>query len=402
MAGNSDSLHSYDSSPGWPPGGGYYDTTNGLGRSNSGRRPSNSEELEATTALLSAIEGTRDNIEGCRETYQHVVELLDELQRAREVAAREISRQKEQLEKERREVEGEKKKLEAAIDLQELESDGAGDETGGVGPSGKFAAMVRVQVGSSKEFKTSVRSLKRHPRSLLAKLLEKAPEGRSRVEKIFIDRDETHFPLILNYLRYEDPMNELWLDHLNLRSLHEIEIEARYYRLPGLLTMVLWKRIEKTSQSVTFEKILQSQHEGRYLYAKSNYTEQQSHDESKQPSTSAADGAANGGHSEQQQHEQDQEKPSTSSVYATTADYTYKFYNMKRICFDSVCFGYCMTFDTCVLQGAVFKRCSFEGRVRFKNCDLMNMSFQQCKGLPNSFNDFCNQFCEDCRVNEQE
>lgn len=56
----------------------------------------------------------------------------------------------------------------------------------------------------------------------------------------FLDRDPSHFKLVLNYMR-----NNICLTKYNLpkdrRYLEEILLEARYYRLDGLATLVSYR-----------------------------------------------------------------------------------------------------------------------------------------------------------------
>ena len=93
-----------------------------------------------------------------------------------------------------------------------------------------FPSIVRLNVGG-KRFTTSLQTLTRDPNSMLAAMFS----GRHKVEttddgSFFIDRDGTYFLFILNYLRD----GELVLPE-SPKFLKELEAEARFYQLQGVL-----------------------------------------------------------------------------------------------------------------------------------------------------------------------
>ncbi len=95
---------------------------------------------------------------------------------------------------------------------------------------------VTLDVGG-RLFKTSLDTLRMREESMLARMFS----GQFLIEEkvpTFIDRDGTHFPFILNFLR--DGRVDLPVDDLTKRQLVQ---EARFYSLPKLerqLTRGLW------------------------------------------------------------------------------------------------------------------------------------------------------------------
>ena len=90
-------------------------------------------------------------------------------------------------------------------------------------------------------FETSILTLRKDPNSLLAKLFTKESSFITH-GSIFIDRDASHFKVILNYLRYDREINSALLPR-ERRHLLELKKECEYYRLPGLRDIVI-KRME--------------------------------------------------------------------------------------------------------------------------------------------------------------
>jgi len=99
-----------------------------------------------------------------------------------------------------------------------------------------FTIKVTLDVGG-RLFKTSLETLRMREESMLARMFS----GQFLIEEkvpTFIDRDGTHFPFILNFLR--DGRVDLPVDDLTKRQLVQ---EARFYSLPKLerqLTRGLW------------------------------------------------------------------------------------------------------------------------------------------------------------------
>lgn len=95
---------------------------------------------------------------------------------------------------------------------------------------------VILNVGGAR-FETSRLTLRKDPESLLARLFTTessvVPQGNS----IFIDRDPSHFKVILNYLRYDLNINAAVLPR-ERKYLIELKQECEYYRVKGLLKIV--------------------------------------------------------------------------------------------------------------------------------------------------------------------
>ena len=90
--------------------------------------------------------------------------------------------------------------------------------------------VVKLNVGGI-PFTTTVKTLRKDPNSMLAALFSGTLEIKpSEDGSFFIDRDGTYFRHILNYLRD----GELILPG-RAKFLKELEAEARFYRLQGIL-----------------------------------------------------------------------------------------------------------------------------------------------------------------------
>ena len=88
---------------------------------------------------------------------------------------------------------------------------------------------VLLNVGGFK-FETSRHTLRKDPKSLLARL----PPGNS----VFLDRDGSHFRLILNYLRDDCQMGSPAVLPRERKYLLELKTECKYYNVKGLERIV--------------------------------------------------------------------------------------------------------------------------------------------------------------------
>ena len=105
---------------------------------------------------------------------------------------------------------------------------------------------ITLDIGGYK-FSTSLHTLRAEPESMLGAVFS----GRYSITKqddgrVFIDRDGTHFRIILNYLRGSITSSELLPDNKLLLS--ELLTEVNYYQLKGLEKII--KSKEKESPKV--------------------------------------------------------------------------------------------------------------------------------------------------------
>ena len=114
---------------------------------------------------------------------------------------------------------------------------------------GGIPTIVKLNVGGQ-YFTTSRQTLRSDPKSMLAAMFS----GRHKLEttgdgSFFIDRDGTHFRYILNYLRND----ELILPE-GATFLKELEAEAKFYQLQGILNALKSKEPFEESVILTNEE----------------------------------------------------------------------------------------------------------------------------------------------------
>ena len=108
-----------------------------------------------------------------------------------------------------------------------------------------FPSIIELNVGGHR-FTTTLRTLTKDPDSMLAAMFS----GRHEIERckdgaFFIDRDGTHFRFILNYLRN----GELILPD-GATFLKELEVEAKFYLIQGILDELMPKALQNFEESV--------------------------------------------------------------------------------------------------------------------------------------------------------
>ncbi|KAJ3436069.1 potassium channel tetramerization domain-containing [Anaeramoeba flamelloides] len=114
--------------------------------------------------------------------------------------------------------------------------------------------MVHLNVGGT-EFVTSRSTLTSVPDCFFSKLVKQ--EFTVNDIHIFIDRDPTHFRIILNYLRghklkkFPLPSNDL--------TLQELRMEALFFNLPQLVNKIENKRVELSQSQEQFKEQKKSQ-----------------------------------------------------------------------------------------------------------------------------------------------
>ena len=108
-----------------------------------------------------------------------------------------------------------------------------------------FSSTVKLNVGGH-HFTTSVQTLTKDPNSMLAAMFSGKFEMKpSEDGTFFIDRDGTHFRFILNYLRN----GELILPE-GATFLKELEAEAKFYQIQGILDELKPKTLKHFEESV--------------------------------------------------------------------------------------------------------------------------------------------------------
>ncbi len=201
-----------------------------------------------------------------------------------------------------------------------------------------------IHVGGSGEYKTMVTTLTRYQDSLFCELVNACARGNENPVKIFIDRDDKHFRLILNFLRQgEEVLRGADLRNADEPLLHEILCEAKYYRLFALELLIQRKMIG-----------LQTSLEFRTLHTKEHFFV-----------TTAA---------RKEPHPQ-------GSKFITTREILLENKNLTGVEFDHVYFKHRVSFKGSILAGAKFRECIFEAAVNFTNADLCHASFDHCTGL---------------------
>ena len=108
-----------------------------------------------------------------------------------------------------------------------------------------FSSTVKLNVGGQ-HFTTSVQTLRKDPNSMLAAIFSGKFEMKpSEDGSFFIDRDGTYFRFILNYLRN----GELILPD-GATFLKELEAEAKFYQLQGILDELKPRELKVFEESV--------------------------------------------------------------------------------------------------------------------------------------------------------
>lgn len=103
-------------------------------------------------------------------------------------------------------------------------------------------SKIVLNIGGTK-FETSKKTLTAVPQSLLERMVETTTFPVSAGGVYFIDRDPTHFRLILNYLRNVEEFGKNILPK-DVRYIEELKLEAEFYQL-GNFKRLLNLRMEQ-------------------------------------------------------------------------------------------------------------------------------------------------------------
>ena len=107
--------------------------------------------------------------------------------------------------------------------------------------------VIVLDVGG-KKFTSSLQTMLAEPDSLLGRMFSgRHPQEIQKDGSIFIDRDGTHFGIILNYLRGAITSKKQLPDDLN--TLSRLSCEIQYYELKGLLNII--EPIENEQNEIT-------------------------------------------------------------------------------------------------------------------------------------------------------
>ena len=104
-------------------------------------------------------------------------------------------------------------------------------------------------------FQTSKVTLRADPTSVFAVMLLPQSPFRPNTNTYFFDRDPAHFRFILNYLRNGGCM-DLNILPREQRYLQELLIEAKYYKLMGLMEVIQTRLVQVNSYLYPMESIM--------------------------------------------------------------------------------------------------------------------------------------------------
>ena len=235
-----------------------------------------------------------------------------------------VAKNKQEVEEEKQKLEKEKTKIHGAFKFH-------GD-------------VIDLNVGST-HYSTSRSTLTKYPESMLGVMFS----GRHDLETMkcgdgsfFIDRDGTHFRLVLNYLRDGEQVIESFPKSAEV--LQEILREAMYYQLESLVVILkpLVCRLNVVPQSDVADNFI----------SVSGYTQCTDYGGS-----------------------------SFTINYHSTQAISYKMKNMRGLSFSYMKFLHPVSFISCDLRKASFVQCFFESNVTFEDCILDNTQFSSISGL---------------------
>ncbi|KAL1919344.1 uncharacterized protein VTP21DRAFT_2037 [Calcarisporiella thermophila] len=183
-------------------------------------------------AILAEIQQGTDKLKALEERFETAkADFFHRLTRSYEKLSAELEGRQNTLETERRKFEGERDRMK---DVTKFQSE-----------------KIKLNVGGLR-FETSLTTLRRDPNSMLAAMFSGRHGLVSDADgSYFIDRDGTHFRLILNFLR--DLRHPPQLDEV---TIDELVREAAFYQINGLLRLK-WANLRRITQeelSATYPK----------------------------------------------------------------------------------------------------------------------------------------------------
>ena len=107
-----------------------------------------------------------------------------------------------------------------------------------------FSSTIQLNVGGHR-FTTSLHTLTKDPNSMLAAMFSGKFEMKPSEDRaFFVDRDGTHFRIILNYLRNGKTIPE------GATFLKELADEAEFYQIRGILEELMPEAPKNSEESV--------------------------------------------------------------------------------------------------------------------------------------------------------
>lgn len=204
--------------------------------------------------------------------------------------------------------------------------------------------VVILNVGG-KKFTTSLQTLRAEPESMLGVMFSgRHPCKKQDDGSIFIDRDGTHFRIILNYLRGNiSSIQQLPDDNITLSDLSS---ESQYYQLKGLL------------------KIIESMEKEETTFTQSNLMEPVGKEKTAIIQTDIDNSFSQDG----------------DVFHSTTTDLSFANCKLDNLTFENIDFNHSMDLSNCSLVNTKFSNCFFADGIHcsFDRADVYNCTFEQC------------------------
>ena len=204
--------------------------------------------------------------------------------------------------------------------------------------------VVILNVGG-KKFTTSLQTLRAEPESMLGVMFSgRHPCKKQDDGSIFIDRDGTHFRIILNYLRGNITSSQQ-LPNDNI-TLSDLSTEGQYYQLKGLLKIM--ESMGKEETTVTQSELREPVRKEKTKIIQSDIDNSFSGDE--------------------------------EMFRCTTKDLSFANCRLDNLTFENIDFNHSMDLSDCSLVNTKFSNCFFGDRIHcsFDRADLYNCTFEQC------------------------
>ena len=218
--------------------------------------------------------------------------------------------------------------------------------------------VVILNVGG-KKFTTSLQTLRAEPESMLGVMFSgRHPCNRRKDGSIFIDRDGTHFRIILNYLRGTITSIEQLPDDSN--TLSDLSSEIQYYQLKGFQKIM--GSMEKEQTTITQSDLIEPMEKEQATITQSDLIEPMG----KEQATIT-------------QSDLDKNFPRDEDTFGyTTKDLSFRNCRLDNLIFERIDFDHSMDLTDCSLVNTKFSYCCFsdDSRCSFDRADLNNCTFE--------------------------